>query len=66
MNVGYAAGFFHTAILDDAIDVGEFIAEIAWFQMLRQATLLGCYVLTVQEEPFYQSPLPNMAGLPAI
>jgi len=63
MNVVYAAGFFHTAILDDANDVGEYIAEIAWFQMLRQAILLGCYVLTVQEERFRQGIFPSIADL---
>jgi hypothetical protein len=62
MNVEFAAEFFHIVILDVAKDVGECIAEIAWFQMLRQATLLGCYVLTVQEELFCRSPLLNTAG----
>jgi len=66
MNVGYAAGFFHTAILGDANDVGEYIVEIAWFQMLRQAILLGCCVLTVQEGRFRQSIFLSMAGLVVI
>jgi hypothetical protein len=66
MNVGYAAEFFHTAILDDANDVGEYIVEIAWFQMLRQVILLGCYVLTVQEGRFRQGSCPSMTDLVVI
>jgi hypothetical protein len=50
MNVAYAAEFFHTAILSDARDVDDYIAETAWFQMFLQAIIRECFVLTVQEE----------------
>jgi hypothetical protein len=66
MNVESAVGFFRTAILGDVKDVDVCIVGIAWFQMLRLATLLGYCVLTVQEERFRHGPFLSMADLLAI
>jgi hypothetical protein len=63
MNVESAVEFFHTVILDDVKDADACIVGIVWFRMLQQATLLGCYVLTVQEELFRQGLFLSMAGL---
>jgi hypothetical protein len=60
MNVAYAVGFFPTAILDDARDVDDYTALIAWFQMFLQAITQECFVSTVQEESFHQDQLANM------